>query len=79
MTRAEEDVPVRRIVKSLDGRQEFVVEIYARRIEMRPKGSRSPAATVSMSWGGLYDRAMMVQAAAAAPARKLRVKRGMQL
>jgi hypothetical protein len=76
MTRADESKPVRRVVTSLDGREEYVVEIYSRRIVMRPKGRRSGA--VEASWGALFDR-MTLSAAGNLAARRVRVKRGMQL
>lgn len=58
MTSAKEDTPTRRLVFGRDG-DIFVIEIYARRILMRPKGCRKGGpAEREISPGVLYQRLM---------------------
>jgi hypothetical protein len=58
MTAAKEDTPTKRLVFNRDG-DVLIIEVYARRIVMRPKGSRRGGpAEREVSPGVLYQRLM---------------------
>lgn len=62
MTRAHETNPTRRIVVSGFG-EELVVEVYSRRLVLRPKGcKRGGPAEVEVGPGQLYQRLLVARA-----------------
>ena len=64
MTRAKSDSPTRRLTESPLG-GEFVVEVYLRKIVIRPKGCRARGpAEVEVGPGQLYDRLLIARAEA---------------
>lgn len=78
MTRANDVTPVRRLVRGRSG-DEYVVEVFATVVTIRPKGSRSPKVRVCMEWGGsLFQRALVArleeEARAKRAARRRRIR-----
>lgn len=62
MTRAKDEAPTRRLMTSLDG-EDYVIELAARYLRLRPKGTRRGGpAEVSVTPGQLYVRLMVVRA-----------------
>jgi hypothetical protein len=81
MTPATDTKPTRRVLSSRDG--QYVVELRATLILIRPKGSRvGGKAEVAIPVGAVYQRGVMVQLADEQRARRrgpLRVKRGIRI
>lgn len=77
MTRATDISPTRRIVTGYQG-SEYVVELAAGEIRVRPKGTkRGGPAEVSITPSALHDRLLLARPTTATKRRRLRVKRGL--
>lgn len=62
MTRLPKDggaAPLRRIASGGD-HGELVLELTERTVTLRPKGARRAEVVASITWGAIYQRAMLV-------------------
>lgn len=69
MTRANDVTPVRRIVRGRSG-DEYVVQLFATVVTIRPKGTRSGKVSVCLEWGQLFQRSLIAKLEADAKAKR---------